>query len=193
MTELEKEWSWPKDRDKIWHGFHMKLNLNMDSVIKVVSNSILWKIVGKGKEVERLQRLADTCKEKCSDNGEVIVCGSLLSFLQLVIKHGLYWQISSSFYFMLSLSQSAPSGLGSFPSRVIQTCISRLSYLRIALLLLWDYHLPLTFITDCGSRRRCLRNCPVPDSLLPTHIGQQQYYFPLTNKTNQSNSNLFFL
>ena len=171
----------------------MKLNLNMDSVIKVVSNSILWKIVGKGKEVERLQRLADTCKEKCSDNGEVIVCGSLLSFLQLVIKHGLYWQISSSFYFMLSLSQSAPSGLGSFPSRVIQTCISRLSYLRIALLLLWDYHLPLTFITDCGSRRRCLRNCPVPDSLLPTHIGQQQYYFPLTNKTNQSNSNLFFL
>lgn len=133
-----------KDRDKIWHGFHMKLNLNMDSVIKVVTNSILWKIVGKGKEVERIQRLADTC----SDNGKVIMCGSLLSFLQLVIKHGLYWQISSSFYFVLSLPQSAPSGLGSFPSRVIQTCISRLSYLRIALLLLWDYHPPLTFITD---------------------------------------------
>lgn len=29
----------------------------------------------------------------------------------------------------------------------------------IALLLLWDRHLPLTFIADCGRTRRPLRNC----------------------------------
>lgn len=125
------------------------MDLNMDSVIKLITNSTLCTIVGEVRG-EKRQRLMDTHRDTYRDNGESFNIW-LATLIPVSTTGHDTWCVFPNFFLILFRVKSALcqhlSGLDSFPGRVTQNFLCRLSYLSVVLLLLQDCSLPLMLIS----------------------------------------------